>query len=91
MKIKALKSFCGTVTMGVGEEKEVQDGTAYDLIAAGYATACVEDRQFDETLLKDAEKVDNSEGSENSAEPEESVKAEAPETAAKKTRAAAKK
>ena len=58
MKIKALKPFCGTVTMGVGEEKEVRDSTARELIAAGLATACVADRQFDEEILKDGENFD---------------------------------
>lgn len=57
MKIKALKPFCGTVTMGVGEEKEVRDSTARELIAAGHATACVSDRQFDEEILAEPEKV----------------------------------
>lgn len=55
MRIKALKSFCGTVTMGIGEEKEISDNMAVGLIAAGYATACVEDRQFDNDILKEAE------------------------------------
>lgn len=57
MKIKALKPFCGTVTMGVGEEKDVPDNTARELIAAGHATACVDDRQFDEEILAEPEKV----------------------------------
>ncbi len=55
MKIKALKSFCGTVTMGMGEEKEVSAAMAAGLIGAGYATACVEDRQFDKAVLEEAE------------------------------------
>ena len=38
MKIKALKSFCSTVTMCPADEpKEVSDETAEKLIAAGYA------------------------------------------------------
>lgn len=37
MKIKALKSFCGTVTMGVGDIKDVEKGMALGLIGAGYA------------------------------------------------------
>lgn len=57
MKIKALKPFCGTVTMGVGEEKDVPDSTARELISAGHATACVSDRQFDEEILEEPEKV----------------------------------
>lgn len=55
MKIKALKSFCGTVTMGIGEEKEVSDAMAAGLIGAGYATACVEDRLFDKAVLEETE------------------------------------
>lgn len=58
MKIKALKSFCGTVTMGAGEEKEVRDSTARELITMGHAIACVDDRQLDEEILKDGEDFD---------------------------------
>lgn len=44
MKIKALKSFCGTVTMSPSDEpREVADGLAEKLIAAGYAEK-VEDK-----------------------------------------------
>ncbi len=78
MRIKALKPFCGTVTMGVGEEKEVPDSTARELITAGYATACVDDRRFDEEILKDNEKD------------EETENANAPEKTAVKTKAAKK-
>ena len=43
MKIKALKSFCGTVTMSPSDtSREVPDNLAENLIAAGYA-AKVED------------------------------------------------
>jgi len=38
MKIKATKSFSGLVTMRAGEERNVRDGIANDLIRAGYAT-----------------------------------------------------
>ena len=38
MKIKALKSFCGIVTMSPADEpREVSDKIAKNLIAAGYA------------------------------------------------------
>lgn len=37
MKIKALKSFVGVVTMTAGEIKDVQTVYANDLIHAGYA------------------------------------------------------
>ena len=37
MKIKALVSFAGVVTMGVDEEREVSNEVAKDLINAGYA------------------------------------------------------
>ena len=44
MKIKALKSFCGTVTMSPSDgPREVADGLAENLIAAGYAEK-VEDK-----------------------------------------------
>jgi len=37
VKIKALVSFAGVVTMGVNEEREVDAEIAKDLIKAGYA------------------------------------------------------
>lgn len=37
MKIKALVSFAGAVSMRLGEIKEIGDDTAADLISAGYA------------------------------------------------------
>ena len=39
MRIKALKSFSGLVTMTTGEERNVRDGIARDLLRAGYAEA----------------------------------------------------
>lgn len=45
MKIKALKSFCGTVTMGVGDVKDIEDGMASGLIGAGYAIACPDEEK----------------------------------------------
>lgn len=44
MKIKALKSFCGTVTMAMNEVKEVDDKMAENLIAVNYAVAVPEDK-----------------------------------------------
>lgn len=42
MKIKALKSFCGTVTMGIGDVKDVEEKMASELIGAGYAQSVEE-------------------------------------------------
>jgi len=39
MRIKALKSFTGLVTMVTGEERNVRQEIADDLINAGYAVA----------------------------------------------------
>jgi len=36
MKIKAIKNFSGLVTMSIGEERNVRDGIADDLVRAGY-------------------------------------------------------
>lgn len=36
-KIKCLVPFAGTVSMAAGEEREVSDEVAADLIQAGYA------------------------------------------------------
>lgn len=44
MKIKALTSFAGLATMAMGEIKEVEDGIAKDLIAAGYAVEFTADK-----------------------------------------------
>ncbi len=42
MKIKALVSYCGNVTMAKGEAREVLDKTAADLISCGYAVSAEE-------------------------------------------------
>ena len=52
MKIKALKSFCGTVTMGIGEVKDVDEKTALGLIGVGYAEP-VEDKALPEKATAD--------------------------------------
>lgn len=44
MKIKALKSFCGTVTMAMNEVKEVDDKLAENLIAVNYAVSVPDDK-----------------------------------------------
>lgn len=36
MKVKALVSFAGAVSMGAGETKEIDDVVARDLLGAGY-------------------------------------------------------
>lgn len=41
MKIVAVKSFSGLVTMTAGEEREVREEIAADLLRAGYAKAAV--------------------------------------------------
>lgn len=43
MKVKALKSFAGTVAMYAGEVGEVDDKTAAVLISCGYAEKISED------------------------------------------------
>ena len=37
MKIKAVKNFSGMVSMSAGEERDVRDVIAKDLIRSGYA------------------------------------------------------
>ncbi|MCM1055945.1 MAG: hypothetical protein NC394_10545 [Bacteroides sp.] len=61
MKIKALKSFCGTVTMGIGEIKDVEDGVAFGLIGAGYAETAEEKADPDKQaeLVSDRKKTRN--------------------------------
>lgn len=49
MKIKALKSFCGTVTMGIGDIKDVEEKTALGLIGVGYAQSAEEKNPSEET------------------------------------------
>jgi len=39
MRIKALRGFSGKVAMAPGEERDVRDEIAADLIKAGYAAA----------------------------------------------------
>ena len=40
MIIKALTGFAGVVSMFKGEEKDIDDKIALDLVRAGYAVAC---------------------------------------------------
>lgn len=59
MKIKALKSFCGTVTMSIGEVKDVNDDMALNFIGAGYAQPVEEKAEtHKETVPPEAEKAD---------------------------------
>ena len=60
MKIKALKSFCGTVTMGIGDAKDVEKSVALGLIGAGYAQPVEEKAEtHKETALPEAVKADD--------------------------------
>ena len=44
MKIRALKSFCGTLTMAQGDEREYSDETVLsDLLKAGYIEEIIEE------------------------------------------------
>lgn len=45
MKIKALTSFCGPVSMFAGEVREVADEVARDLINAGHAASYEADKK----------------------------------------------
>lgn len=45
MKIKALTSFCGAVSMFAGEVREVADEVARDLINAGHAASYEADKK----------------------------------------------
>lgn len=59
MKIKALKSFCGTVTMGIGDIKDVDESMALGLIGAGYAQPVEEKAEtLKETVPPEAAKAD---------------------------------
>lgn len=59
MKIKALKSFCGTVTMSIGEVKDVNDDMALNFIGAGYAQPVEEKVEtLKETVPPEAAKAD---------------------------------
>lgn len=49
MKIKALKSFSGTVTMTMNEIKEVDDKIAENLIAVKYAAAVTAEADRDKS------------------------------------------
>lgn len=36
MKYRALKSFCGKINMGIGEEREIEKSLAESLVKIGY-------------------------------------------------------
>lgn len=52
MKIKALTSFAGKVSMFAGEVREVEDQTAASLIACGYAEKQGEEKKIEEKKAK---------------------------------------
>ena len=56
MKIKALKSFSGLVAMTQGEERDVRDAIAEDLIGAGYAESAEAAKPAENAAKKPAAK-----------------------------------
>lgn len=60
MKIKALTSFAGAVSMHIGEVKEIDDSNAAALIACGYAEAVEEAKPSAENA--DEAKASNKKG-----------------------------
>lgn len=71
MKVKAIKSFVGVVSMNIGEEKDIQSNeVAIDLVKAGYVVA-VEDKPKADTKPKAESKAED--------------KPKAPKTTTKKT------
>ena len=53
MKVKALRSFAGAVSMYEGEVREIRDNWAADLIAAGHVKA-VEEPKVEKPVEKPA-------------------------------------
>lgn len=85
MKIKALKSFCGTVTMGIGEVKDVDDKTALGLIGVRYAEPVEEKpKKATEDNQEEAAIDEGADGSE--AEPEDQTQAELTNKPSKKAK-----
>lgn len=76
MKIKALKSFCGTVTMGIGDIKDVEEKTALGLIGVGYAQSVEEKNPSEETTEEKQGEAATPEGTADA----ESETAEQPQT-----------
>lgn len=87
MKIKALKSFCGTVTMGIGDTKDVDESVALGLIGAGYAQPVEEKAETHmETVPPEAEKA----GEEKTLSDEAALSAETEQPSKKSTKKATK-
>lgn len=76
MKIKALKSFCGTVTMGIGDIKDVEEKTALGLIGVGYAQPVEEKAPPEKTTSENQDEAATPEGTSDA----ESETAEQPQT-----------
>ena len=54
MKVKALRSFAGAVSMYEGEVREIRDNWAADLIAAGHVKAVEEPKAVQKPVEKPA-------------------------------------
>lgn len=53
MKVKALTSFAGVINMTIGEERDITEPVAKDLIKAGYIEQVKEtNQQVEETKTK---------------------------------------
>ena len=63
MKIRALKSFCGTLTMAQGDERECSDETVLsDLLKAGYIEEIPEEQPLKRKAVKENESKRSSAG-----------------------------
>lgn len=77
MKVKALTSFSGAISMSKGEERDIKnDVLLKDLMQAGYVEALEAEEKFEEREETPAE-----EKSEEKADEEAEVKEETPEVA----------
>ena len=75
MKVKAIKSFVGVVSMNIGEEKDIQSNeVATDLVKAGYVVA-----------VENKPKADTKPKAESKADTKPKAKSKAPKTTTKKT------
>lgn len=58
MKVKATVSFCGAVTMGLGEVREIEDGDILkSLLGAGYVKEVTEKAEKVEEVKKPRKKA----------------------------------
>lgn len=81
MKVKAIKSFVGVVSMNIGEEKDIQSNeVATDLVKAGYVVS-VENKPKADTKPKAESKADTKLKAKSKAD----TKPKAPKTTTKKT------